>query len=59
MRGGVLRDGRYEIYNATMVDLVRTAYNVAADDVLLLSRALERDVQPLLGLTNAWGIEGR
>jgi uncharacterized protein (TIGR03435 family) len=28
MRGGVLRGNRYEIRNATMVDLIRTAYNV-------------------------------
>jgi len=34
MSGGVLRDGRYEIRNATMVDLVRTAYGVDADKVL-------------------------
>ena len=28
MRGGVLRGNRYELRNATMVDLIRTAYNV-------------------------------
>ena len=28
MRGGVLRGNRYEIRNATMVDLIRTAYSV-------------------------------
>ena len=28
MRGGVLRGTRYEVRNATMVDLIRTAYNV-------------------------------
>lgn len=34
MRGGVLRGGRYEVANATMVDLIRTAYGVDADKVL-------------------------
>ncbi len=33
MRGGLYRDGRYEIRSATMLDLVRTAYNVDADHV--------------------------
>jgi len=33
MRGGVLRGDRYELRNATMVDLIRTAYNVNADKV--------------------------
>src|SRR5687767_2012827 len=28
MRGGILRGNRYEIRNAHMVDLIRTAYNV-------------------------------
>src|SRR5262245_55603674 len=32
--GGVLRDGRYELHNATMVDLIRTAYSVDAERVL-------------------------
>ena len=30
----VLRAGRYEIHNANMVDLVRTAYGIDADNVL-------------------------
>ena len=34
MRGGVLRAGRYALQTATMVDLIRTAYNVDADKVL-------------------------
>jgi uncharacterized protein (TIGR03435 family) len=34
MRGGVLRAGRYELLNASMVDLIRTAYGVDADKVL-------------------------
>jgi uncharacterized protein (TIGR03435 family) len=34
MQGGVLRAGRYEIRQATMVDLIRTAYGVDADKVL-------------------------
>src|SRR5262245_48588027 len=33
MRGGVLRGNRYELRNATMVDLIRTAYNVQAEKV--------------------------
>src|SRR4051794_31879475 len=28
MRGGILRGDRYELRNATMADLIRTAYNV-------------------------------
>jgi len=34
MSGGVLRGGRYDIRNATMVDLVQTAYTMDADKVL-------------------------
>jgi uncharacterized protein (TIGR03435 family) len=34
MSGGVLRDGRYELRNATMVDLIKTAYGVDADKVI-------------------------
>ena len=30
----MLRGGRYEIHNATMVDLIRTAYSIDADKVL-------------------------
>ena len=33
MRGGLYRSGRYEVRSATMLDLVRTAYNVDADHV--------------------------
>ena len=33
MRGGFYRGGRYEVRTATMVDLVRTAYNVDPDKV--------------------------
>jgi len=33
MRGGVLRNGRYEVRTATMVDLIRSAYGVDADKV--------------------------
>jgi uncharacterized protein (TIGR03435 family) len=43
MSGGVLRAGRYEIRQATMVDLVRTAYNVDADKVLGGPSWLESD----------------
>ena len=33
MRGGVLRGTRYELRNATMVDLIRTAYNVQPEKI--------------------------
>src|SRR6476661_330355 len=33
MRGGVLRGTRYDIRNATMVDLIRTAYNVQPERI--------------------------
>ena len=33
MRGGTVRGGRYEIRNATMVDLIRTAYNVQPERI--------------------------
>jgi uncharacterized protein (TIGR03435 family) len=33
MRGGVLRGNRYELRNATMLDMVRTAYNVQPERV--------------------------
>ena len=33
MRGGVLRGTRYELRNATMLDMIRTAYNVQAERV--------------------------
>jgi uncharacterized protein (TIGR03435 family) len=34
MTGGQLRAGRYELHNATMVDLIRTAYSVDAEKVV-------------------------
>ena len=34
MTGGQIRDGRYELHNATMVDLIRTAYDVAAEKIV-------------------------
>jgi uncharacterized protein (TIGR03435 family) len=34
MSGGVLRDGRYDVRNATMVDLIGLAYGVETDKVL-------------------------
>ena len=43
MQGGVLRAGRYEIRQATMVDLIRTAYGVDADKVLGGPSWLESD----------------
>jgi uncharacterized protein (TIGR03435 family) len=33
MEGGAVRGGRYEIHNATMLDLIATAYGVEADAV--------------------------
>jgi uncharacterized protein (TIGR03435 family) len=33
MRGGVLRGNRYELRNATMVDLIRTAYTVQPEKI--------------------------
>jgi uncharacterized protein (TIGR03435 family) len=33
MRGGVLRGNRYELRNATMVDLIRTAYDVQPERI--------------------------
>ena len=33
MRGGLYRSGRYEVRSATMLDLIRTAYNVEAGRV--------------------------
>jgi uncharacterized protein (TIGR03435 family) len=32
--GNTIREGRYELHNATMVDLVRTAYGVEAEKVM-------------------------
>jgi uncharacterized protein (TIGR03435 family) len=43
MRGPVVRGGRYELRNATMVDLVRTAYRVDADRVVGGPSWLEMD----------------
>lgn len=43
MRGGVPREGRYELRRATMVDLVRTAYGVDADKVVGGPHWLELD----------------
>src|SRR5687768_13064085 len=33
MRGGNLRDTRYELRNASMVDLIRTAYGVSPEKI--------------------------
>ena len=33
MQGGLLRDGRYELRQATLLDLIKTAYGVDADTV--------------------------
>src|SRR5580693_8402194 len=32
MSGGILRAGRYEIRRATLLDLIRTAYNIDDDE---------------------------
>ena len=43
MTGGVLRGGRYDLRNATMLDLIRTAYDVEPEMVLGGPNWLERD----------------
>jgi uncharacterized protein (TIGR03435 family) len=43
MTGGVLRGGRYDLRNATMVDLISTAYGVEGDLVLGGPNWLETD----------------
>lgn len=43
MSGGVLRGGRYDLRNATMVDLIKTAWDVDADAVLGGPNWLETD----------------
>ncbi len=43
MRGGVLRGGRYELKSATMVDLIRTAYDVDGETVIGGPSWLESD----------------
>jgi uncharacterized protein (TIGR03435 family) len=43
MTGGILRAGRYDIHQATMLDLIRTAYGVDADKVLSGPSWLESD----------------
>lgn len=41
--GGALRGGRYQLLNATMVDLIRTAYDIDADKVMSGPIWLESD----------------
>jgi uncharacterized protein (TIGR03435 family) len=43
MTGGVLRGSRYDLRNATMVELIKTAWNVDADTVLGGPNWLETD----------------
>ena len=43
MTGGVLRGGRYELHQATMVDLIRTAWGVDSDRVIGGPNWLETD----------------
>ena len=43
MTGGILRGGRYNLRNATMLDLIRTAYGVDSDTVLGGPNWLELD----------------
>jgi uncharacterized protein (TIGR03435 family) len=50
MRGGVLRGNRYELRNATMVDLIRTAYSVDADTVVGGPNWLEADRYDVIAL---------
>jgi uncharacterized protein (TIGR03435 family) len=43
MSGGVLRGGRYDLRNATMLDLIRVAYGVDPDTILGGPNWMERD----------------
>ena len=43
MTGGVLRGGRYELHNATMLDMIRTAWGIDADKVIGGPNWLEND----------------
>lgn len=43
IRGGLMRGGRYELRDATMVDLIKTAYKVEEDNVLGGPNWLESD----------------
>ena len=43
MRGGAIRGGRYELRNATMVDLIRVAYDVNPDTIMGGPNWLELD----------------
>lgn len=49
MAGGTLRDGRYEIRNATMVDLIKTAYGVSNEKVFGGPDWLETDRFDVIG----------
>src|SRR5688572_13543287 len=49
MHGNTVRDGRYELRNATMVDLIRTAYGVDADKVVGGPSWLELDRFDVIG----------
>ena len=49
MSGGALRDGRYVLRRATMVDLIRTAYAVDADKVVGGPHWLELDRFDVVG----------
>jgi uncharacterized protein (TIGR03435 family) len=51
MQGGLIRGDRYELRNATMVDLIRTAYGVDADNVLGGPSWLESDRFDVLAKT--------
>ena len=49
MRGNLIRGDRYELLNATMVDLIRTAYGVEADKVVGGPSWLELDRFDVIG----------
>ena len=51
LRGPVIRKGRYEIRHATMVDLVKTAYNVDAERVVGGPIWLENDTFDVIAKT--------
>ena len=53
LRGGVLRGNRYELRNATMLDLVRTAYDVPASRVTGGPNWLEWNRYDIAGLAPA------
>lgn len=54
MQGGFLRGDRYELRRATMLDLIRTAYNVDADKVYGGPAWLDYDRFEIVAKTRPW-----